>query len=65
MCWRISWSGRVISHSAIWAMEKVGLLPKGTIEVTYQLKHALKGIVDGGKIKLFTPMYLVICRKPL
>ncbi|KIM25131.1 hypothetical protein M408DRAFT_331417 [Serendipita vermifera MAFF 305830] len=64
MCWRISWSGRLISHSAIWAMEKVGIMPKGTIEVTEQLKQALKGIVDGGKLKLFTPMYLVVARKP-
>ncbi|KAG8812612.1 Delta(24)-sterol C-methyltransferase [Serendipita sp. 400] len=64
MCWRISWSGRLISHSAIWIMEKVGIMPKGTVEVTEQLKHALKGIVDGGKTKLFTPMYLVVARKP-
>jgi sterol 24-C-methyltransferase len=52
VCWRISWSGRIISHSAIWLLEKVGILPKGTIEVTEQLKHALKGIVDGGKTKV-------------
>jgi sterol 24-C-methyltransferase len=52
MCWRISWSGRVVSHSAIWIMEKVGLVPQGTIEVTEQLKHALTGIVDGGKTKV-------------
>lgn len=57
MCWRISWSGRIISHSAIWLMEKVGIMPKGTIEVTEQLKHALKGIVDGGKTKVWTIYY--------
>jgi sterol 24-C-methyltransferase len=60
MCWRISWSGRLISHSAIWLMEKVGIMPKGTVEVTEQLKHALKGIVDGGKTKVWIVYYHVV-----
>jgi sterol 24-C-methyltransferase len=60
MCWRISWSGRLISHSAIWFMEKVGLMPAGTVEVTEQLKHALKGIVDGGKTKVCSVRFAVV-----
>ncbi|KAL5499251.1 ERG6 [Sanghuangporus vaninii] len=62
--WRMSWSGKLISHNAIRMMELVGLVPKGTFEVSETLKVAADALVRGGKTKLFTPMYLVISRKP-
>jgi len=84
MVWRISWSGRFISHNAIWLMERVGLLPKGTYDVSESLKVAGESLLKGGQkkvcnilsasmahmvaelfcLQLFTPMYLVINRKP-
>ncbi|KAF8814976.1 delta-sterol C-methyltransferase [Phlegmacium glaucopus] len=64
MVWRISWSGRFVSHNAIWLMERLGLLPKGTYDVSESLKVAGESLVKGGQTKLFTPMYLVISRKP-
>ncbi|KAL5480775.1 ERG6 [Sanghuangporus weigelae] len=63
--WRMSWSGKLISHNAIRLMELVGLVPKGTYDVSEALKVAADALVTGGKTKLFTPMYLVISRKPL
>jgi len=62
--WRMSWSGKLVSHTAIRFMEGLGLLPKGTYDVGESLKVAADALVKGGQSKLFTPMYLAICRKP-
>jgi sterol 24-C-methyltransferase len=79
----MSWSGKLVSHTAIKVMEMVGLLPKGTYDVGESLKVAADALVKGGQtkvgqsmfhrfewgliivFKLFTPMYLAICRKPV
>ncbi|KDQ58582.1 hypothetical protein JAAARDRAFT_34401 [Jaapia argillacea MUCL 33604] len=63
--WRMSWSGKLVSHNAMRVMEWVGMLPKGTWEVGEALKVAGDALVKGGQTKLFTPMYLVISRKPV
>jgi len=62
--WRMSWSGKFVTHSALWVFEKIGMLPKGTVDVGETLKIAADALVKGGQTKLFTPMYLVISRKP-
>jgi sterol 24-C-methyltransferase len=78
--WRMSWSGKLVSHNAMRLIEFVGLLPKGTWQVGEALNVAGDSLVKGGQTKvrthrisyfrngnvlqLFTPMYLVICRKP-
>jgi len=65
LVWGTSWSGMLITHSSMWVLEKLGLLPKGTLTVVKSLKYARTGLVAGGITKLFTPMYLVVSRKPL
>ena len=62
--WGTSWSGMLITHTIMWIMELIGLLPKGTLQVVNSLKSARTGLVKGGQLKLFTPMYLAISRKP-
>ncbi|KZV90503.1 delta-sterol C-methyltransferase [Exidia glandulosa HHB12029] len=62
--WRMSWSGKFVTHHALRILEAVGLVPKGTWEVGETLKTAAAALVKGGQMKLFTPMYLVIARKP-
>jgi sterol 24-C-methyltransferase len=62
--WRMSWSGKLVSHNAMRVMEWFGFLPKGTWEVGEALKVAGDALVRGGQTKLFTPMYLVVSRKP-
>ncbi|TFY60256.1 hypothetical protein EVG20_g7481, partial [Dentipellis fragilis] len=62
--WRMSWSGKLVTHNAMRLMELVGLLPKGTFDIGEALKVAGDSLVRGGQTKLFTPMYLVISRKP-
>jgi len=63
--WRMSWSGKLVTHNVLWIAEKFGLVPKGTHDVGETLKIASDAIVKAGQEKLFTPMYLAISRKPL
>ncbi|KAJ6473254.1 delta-sterol C-methyltransferase [Mycena sanguinolenta] len=62
---RISWAGQLVSHTAMAVMEFLGILPKGTCEVASSMQVAADALILGGQTKLFTPMYLAICRKPM
>ncbi|RMD44674.1 hypothetical protein DV735_g253, partial [Chaetothyriales sp. CBS 134920] len=62
---RMTWWGRSISHKLLGVGEKLSLVPKGTQKSADSLAEAGDSLVAGGKEKLFTPMYLMIARKPL
>ncbi|KAG8760840.1 Delta(24)-sterol C-methyltransferase [Ceratobasidium sp. 428] len=62
--WRMSWSGKIVTQNTVRLLEMVGLVPKGTYDVGEALKTAADALVRGGQKKLFTPMYLVVSRKP-
>ncbi|CEL53582.1 sterol 24-C-methyltransferase [Rhizoctonia solani AG-1 IB] len=62
--WRMSWSGKLVTQTAVKLLETAGLVPKGTFSVGEALKTASIALVRGGQEKLFTPMYLAISRKP-
>ncbi|KAH9994692.1 S-adenosyl-L-methionine-dependent methyltransferase [Russula vinacea] len=62
--WRMSWSGKLVTHNALRLLEFFRVVPKGTWEVGETLRIAGDALVKGGQTKLFTPMYLVIARKP-
>ncbi|CED85039.1 C-24 methyl transferase [Phaffia rhodozyma] len=62
---RTSKIGQVITHNAVWALEKFGLVPKGTFEVGETLRMAGAALVKGGQQKIFTPMMFYVVRKPL
>jgi sterol 24-C-methyltransferase len=48
----MSWSGILVSHSAIRLMEFVGLVPKGTFDVGESLKVAADSLVRSGQQKV-------------
>lgn len=50
--WRMSWSGKLVSHNAIRVMEWFGVLPKGTYDVSESLKVAADALVKGGQAKV-------------
>ncbi|QRW05489.1 DNA repair and recombination protein RAD22 [Ceratobasidium sp. AG-Ba] len=54
-----------ILETTVRLLEMVGLVPKGTYDVGEALKTAADALVRGGQKKLFTPMYLVVSRKPV
>ena len=61
---RMTRLGRFVAHNAVGGLEKIGLAPKGTKKTADSLGLAADSLVAGGKEKLFTPMYLMVARKP-
>lgn len=61
---RMTRIGRFLAHGAIGGMEKIGIAPRGTKKTAESLGRAADCLVAGGKEKLFTPMYLMVARKP-
>ena len=61
---RMTRIGRFLAHNAIGGLERLGIAPKGTKKTADGLAHAADCLVAGGKEKLFTPMYLMVARKP-
>jgi sterol 24-C-methyltransferase len=76
--WRMSRMGSFVTQNALWGIEKVGLVPKGTYDVGESLIKAQHALVKGGQTKLFTwvtphqslhntntsPMAMWVCKKP-
>ena len=58
-----SW-GRNITHYFVLALEKVGIAPKGSVNVSTFLKKGADALVAGGKTGTYTVMYLTVARKP-
>ncbi|CAN8101666.1 unnamed protein product [Discula destructiva] len=56
--------GRAVAHKLFSALETVRVLPAGTRKTAESLGKAAGALVEGGKKKLFTPMYLMVGRKP-
>lgn len=56
--------GRVIAHSLFWVMEVAKIAPAGTKKTAESLGRAADALVEGGQKKLFTPMYLMVGKKP-
>ncbi|KAL8694203.1 MAG: hypothetical protein Q9218_001090 [Villophora microphyllina] len=61
---RMTRIGRFVAHNFISALEWTGIAPKGTRKTANSLGVAADCLVAGGKEKLFTPMYLMVGRKP-
>lgn len=57
--------GRNVSHSFMSLLETIRVLPAGTRETAESLGRGADALVDGGNKKLFTPMYLMVARKPI
>ncbi|RDW67235.1 sterol 24-C-methyltransferase [Aspergillus mulundensis] len=61
---RMTWWGRGLVHRFVGAMETIKLIPRGTQKTADSLALAADCLVAGGEKKLFTPMYLMVARKP-
>ena len=62
---RMTKLGRGVMHKIIGGLEIIGVAPKGTQKTADTLAVAADALVAGGREKLFTPMYMMIARKPL
>lgn len=61
---RMTKLGRGVMHRFVGLLEKVGVAPHGTQKTADSLALAADNLVAGGQQKLFTPMYLMVARKP-
>ena len=61
---RMTRLGRFLAHGAVGWLERFGIAPKGTRKTADSLGVAADCLVAGGKARLFTPMYLMVARKP-
>lgn len=61
---RMTKIGRATVHKFVGMLEMIGIAPKGTQKTADSLAVAADCLVAGGKEKLFTPMYLMVGRKP-
>lgn len=61
---RMSTTGRLITHYTLMALETISVVPKGTTKVSSMLGVAAKSLVDSGKMEIFTPMFRCLARKP-
>lgn len=56
--------GRVAAHAFLRLLEMVKVVPAGTMKTAESLGKAADALVEGGRKQLFTPMYLMVGRKP-
>ncbi|PNS17201.1 Sterol 24-C-methyltransferase erg-4 [Sphaceloma murrayae] len=61
---RMTKIGRATVHRLVGGLEMIGLAPKGTQKAADNLALAADSLVAGAREGLFTPMYLMVARKP-
>ncbi|KAI9841105.1 MAG: Delta(24)-sterol C-methyltransferase [Sclerophora amabilis] len=61
---RMTKIGRGLIHRLLGSLEMIKLAPHGTQKTADSLAWAADSLVAGGKEGLFTPMYLMVARKP-
>ena len=61
---RMTHIGRGLVHRFVGALEMIGVAPKGTQKTADSLAEGADCLVAGGREQLFTPMYLMVGRKP-
>lgn len=57
--------GKWITRNLLWIFEGIWLVPSGTFKVQEMLQQGAWGCERGGYFGIFTPMYLMVARKPL
>lgn len=60
----MSYVSTFITHYFTTFMEMIGLAAEGSVHAHSMLLHAVDGLVAGGKTGTFTPMHMVVFRKP-
>lgn len=61
---RMSSLGRMTTHAMISVLEWLRIAPAGSKKVHTILCSAAKSLVKAGKAEIFTPMLLLVAKKP-
>ncbi len=62
---QFNWFGKAATKYMLILLEFLYLAPKGTSKTQIMLQKGGIGLGDGGKEKIFTPMYLMVGRVPM
>lgn len=62
---QMSPAGKFLMRNILWVLEGVWLVPSGTYKVEEMLQQGGWGCARGGYTGIFTPMWLMVARKPL
>lgn len=60
---RMTWLGRLVTHSTVWFLETIRIAPAGSTRVSALLNATAIDLCDGGKLEIFTPSFFFIGRK--
>ena len=60
---RMTRTGRVITHAMVTILETLRIAPKGTTHVSAMLNATAIDLVEGGKRQIFTPSFFFVARK--
>ena len=61
---QMNWLGSSMIQVMLFFLENLHLAPRGSRKVQAMLQEAAWGLVQGGRERLFTPMLLLVARKP-
>ena len=61
---RSSQLGRLLIQKMLQLLTLIGVARRGTTDVNRVLNLAADGLVEAGRLRIFTPMYFVLARKP-
>lgn len=56
--------GMAVTTNLLWIFEKIGIIPAGTSKIQTMLQQGGWGCAQGGHTGTFTPMYMMVARKP-
>lgn len=62
---KTTWWGRSFTHYMVMGLEKIGIAPAGSVDVSSFLCKGADALVEGGRRGIYTAMYFTLARKPL
>ncbi|OWM80955.1 hypothetical protein CDL15_Pgr006986 [Punica granatum] len=51
------------NHILVTMVVALGIIPKGIVDVHKMLLRTASYLTQGGETEIFTPMYMILCRK--
>ncbi|CAG8607771.1 2671_t:CDS:2 [Ambispora leptoticha] len=62
---RMNSVGKFITRAMVGCLEQIGIAPVGSLETQAVLETAQDSLIAGGEMKLFTPMFMLVGKKPV
>lgn len=54
-----------VNHGIVSTLDTIGIAPKGLKEVHHMLVSVARSLIAGGETGIFTPMHMLVFKKPL